>query len=150
MFSVSCLRNLCLLHHHKDILLCLCHLPHSQQLFSARSRSLALCCAVCIWPKGSPIQISETLFLLRSLYPVNSSQFSNLDIWSLFPELNKTAILCLGYFPAVVWKVYSSKKQTKYEAYFMYLLLSKIKILFCLLLQTSCFMYFVQSDSCLW
>lgn len=47
--------------------------------------------------KSSPMQISETPVLLRSLSPVNSGQFNNPEVQSLFPKQSKIAIHCLGY-----------------------------------------------------
>lgn len=60
------------------------HIPSSCSLLELVV--LPYACAVCIWLKGSPLQISATPVLLRSLYPAKSSQFSNFDIRSLFPE----------------------------------------------------------------
>lgn len=139
---------------HSSVCSCvsvICHIPSSCSLLELVV--LPYACAACIWLKGSPLQISATPVLLRSLYPAKSSQFSNFDIWSLFPEPQQDCCSLSGLLPCCSLKSLlkrKKKKQSKYEAYLMHLLLSKIKTLFCLLLPTSCFMYFVQFDSFLW
>lgn len=85
---------------HSSICSCvsvISHIPSSYSLLELVV--LPYACAACIWLKGSPLQISATPALLRSLYPAKSSQFSNFDIWSLFPEPQQDCCSLSGLLP---------------------------------------------------
>ena len=85
---------------HSSICSCvsvISHIPSSCSLLELVV--LPYACAACIWLKGSPLQISATPALLRSLYPAKSSQFSNFNIWSLFPEPQQVCCSLSGLLP---------------------------------------------------
>lgn len=58
--------------------------------------------------KGSPMQISETPVLPRSLCPVNSIQFSNPEIWSV--SWAQQDCYSLGYFPVLQFGKFTQAK----------------------------------------
>lgn len=99
---------------HSSVCSCvsvICHIPSSCSLLELVV--LPYACAACIWLKGSPLQISATPVLLKSLYPAQSSQFSNFDIWSLFPEPQQDCCSLSGLLPCCSLK--SLLKQIKAE-----------------------------------